>query len=126
MHFHNLLGLTGRLWQTVTHCDGEGLPTGFDLSQVPLPAQKHHHPGASSTPALLLHSELHPEWEQSVSVVCVFYVNVWLPECVCVGPPVGEGDRQFSLVDVLVAFGQQTEELCLKVGLQQTVVLGLM
>lgn len=45
--------------------------------------------------------------------------------CVCLPPPVSEGYRQFSLGHILVAFREQTEELCLKVGLQQTVVLGL-
>lgn len=40
--------------------------------------------------------------------------------------PVSEGDRQFSLGHFLVALGEQAEELRLKGGLQQTVVLGLM
>lgn len=40
--------------------------------------------------------------------------------------PVSEGDCQFSLGDVLEAFREQAEELRLKVGLQQTVILGLM
>lgn len=39
--------------------------------------------------------------------------------------PVSEGDRQFSFGHFLVAFRKQTEELCLKVGLQQAVILGL-
>lgn len=39
--------------------------------------------------------------------------------------PVSEGDGQFSLGHFLVAFREQTEELCLEVGLQQTVVLDL-
>lgn len=46
--------------------------------------------------------------------------------CVCVSLPVSEGDCQFSLGHVLVAFRKQAEELGLKVRLQQTVVLGLM
>lgn len=45
--------------------------------------------------------------------------------CVC-SRPVSEGYCQFSLVYVLVTFGEQTEELRLEVGLQQTVVLDFM
>lgn len=40
--------------------------------------------------------------------------------------PVAEGDCQFSLHHLLIAFGQQAEELSLEGGLQQAVVLGLM
>lgn len=39
--------------------------------------------------------------------------------------PVAEGDGQLSLGHVLVAFGEQAEELRFKGGLQQTVILGL-
>lgn len=39
--------------------------------------------------------------------------------------PVTEGDCQFSLGHVLVAFAKQAEELRLKGGLQQTVILRL-
>lgn len=45
---------------------------------------------------------------------------------VCVSLPVGEGERQFSLGHLLIAFTEQAEELGLKVGLQQAVILGLM
>lgn len=44
----------------------------------------------------------------------------------CIPLPVSEGDCQFSLCHVLVAFREQTEKLRLEVGLQQTVVLSLM
>lgn len=40
--------------------------------------------------------------------------------------PVIEADGQFFLSYVLVAFTEHAEKFCLKVGLQQTVVLGLM
>ena len=40
--------------------------------------------------------------------------------------PVIEGDCQFSLGHLLIAFGEQAEELRLKGGLQQAVVIGLM
>lgn len=39
--------------------------------------------------------------------------------------PVAEGDRQLPLGRLLVAFGKQAEELRLKGGLQQTVILEL-
>lgn len=42
------------------------------------------------------------------------------------GPsPITEGDCQLSFGRFLVAFAEQAEELCLKSGLQQTVVLKL-
>lgn len=40
--------------------------------------------------------------------------------------PVVEADGQFFLRYLLVAFREQAEKLCLKVGLQQTVILGFM
>lgn len=39
--------------------------------------------------------------------------------------PVTEGDCQLSFGRFLVAFAEQAEELCLKSGLQQTVILTL-
>lgn len=124
------VSLTGGLGQTVPYCDGEGLPSRFELGQVSLPPLKHHHPGASSSPALFLHSELQPDGgggkSVRLSVVCMCDFRCKsVRESARLPLPVSEGDCQFSLGHVLVAFQEQAEELRLEVGLQQTVVLGL-
>lgn len=68
-----------------------------------------------------LNSSLKQEEPALVTPACFSHAS---KGCVFLYRPVTEGDCQFSFCHFLVAFGKQTEELCLKVGFQQTVILG--
>lgn len=65
MQLPDLFELTGGFGETVSYCDRKGLPSRFELGQVSRALLEHHHSCASSTPALLLHSELQSEARRS-------------------------------------------------------------
>lgn len=121
---YHFRGPTGVLRETISNGDVEALSSRFELHQVALAPLKHHHPGSSTAPALLLHPELQPKRKTCVSVAVFEKVNqrMWVCRFFL---PVIEGDWQFSLQHFLIALGQQAEELRLEGGLQEAVILGL-
>lgn len=103
-------------------------PPGLSSARSPCPLWKTTtlQPPPPQPSFFTLNSSL--EWQKSTTVVhaqASVQIQTRSGECGGAGLPVHERDHQFLLGNVLKAFGQQTEELCLKVGLQQAVVLGL-
>jgi len=124
-HFiHPTIWRTGCLWQSISYRDRKGLSCRFDHSCISLSPLEYHHTGAASSPALLFHMELQPAQNITIHSCSALQWEKWgMREW---SAPIAEGQWEFALGLLLIALAQQTEELGLKRGLQQTVILSFM